>query len=228
VTGDWSLVNRASELVNDLERFYGRVPEPPHDPFAFFVWDVLSVHSTPRQRDAALAALKRIPALTPDALHRAPAKKIADAVALAGSYAEPRVRALRTGVDLFRRTPRVAETIRGRFSPARRAAGALPQLAGSSTHRMLLFAGGHAVMPVDAPVARVVARLAGSCGPGVATSPRTRRRIRAMLTAGMPKDADAYRRVYLYLAHHAAATCAEADPHCGVCPLTEYCASARP
>ena len=39
--------------------------EPPRDPFTLFVWEVLSGHSTPRKRDAALASLKRARALTP-------------------------------------------------------------------------------------------------------------------------------------------------------------------
>ena len=31
------------------------------------------------------------------------------------------------------------------------------------------------------------------------------------------------RRAFLYLSHHGAATCTEADPHCGVCPLLDDC-----
>src|SRR5262249_27001143 len=130
-----------TELLHALERFYGALPAPPRDPFAFFVWDVLSAHSTPRQRDAALAALKRIPALTPHAMHRAPAKKIVDAVTLAGSYVEPRLRALRAGGDAFRRTPGLQSMIRGPLPAARRAVQSLPRPSGGHPRRMLLFAG---------------------------------------------------------------------------------------
>src|SRR5437588_11216934 len=96
---------RLGTVIDALQRFYGALPEPPRDPFTLFVWEVLSVHSTPRKRDAALAALKRIRALTPDAMWRAPQKKLEESVALAGPYREQRLKALRTGVDLFRRTP---------------------------------------------------------------------------------------------------------------------------
>src|SRR5438067_13539372 len=99
--------------VERLRRFYGVLPEPPRDPFTLFVWEVLSVHSTPRKRDAALAALKRIPALTPDSMWRAPQKKLEESVKLAGPYTENRLSALRTGVDVFRRTPRLPAAIRG-------------------------------------------------------------------------------------------------------------------
>jgi endonuclease III len=211
--------------IERLERFYGALPAPPRDPFAFFVWEVLSVHSTPRQRDAALAALKRIPALTPDAMHRAPAKKILDAVTLAGSYLEPRLRALRAGVDAFRRTPRLAAAIRGPLPAARRAVEALPQPAGGDPYRMLLFAGNHAVLPIDAAVTRVVTRLGGA--PAEVKSGRARRLIRESIDVELADDADACRRVYLYLAHHGAATCTAVDPHCAVCPLQPGCAYAN-
>ena len=52
-------VSRLDTLLNALQKFYGALPAPPRDPFTLFVWEVLSVHSTPRKRDAALAALKR-------------------------------------------------------------------------------------------------------------------------------------------------------------------------
>ena len=90
------------EILGALQAFYGVLPTPPRDPFTLFVWEVMAVHATPRKRDAALAALKRIPALTPDAMWRAPKKKLEDGVALAGPYLEQRLLALRTGVDLFR------------------------------------------------------------------------------------------------------------------------------
>src|SRR6266852_8674676 len=96
---------RLESLLAALRKFYGALPSPPSDPFILFVWEVLSAHSTPRKRDAALGALKRIRALTPDAMWRAPQKKLEESVALAGPYREQRLNALRTGVDRFRRSP---------------------------------------------------------------------------------------------------------------------------
>src|SRR5437763_6726499 len=98
-------MSRLETILARLQKFYGALPSPPRDPFTLFVWEVLSVHSTPRKRDAALAALRRIPALTPNAMWRAPQKKLEEAVAKAGPYLEQRLRALRTGIDRFRRTP---------------------------------------------------------------------------------------------------------------------------
>lgn len=208
-------------LLDRLQTFYGMLPSPPGDPFTLFVWEVLSTHSTPRKRDAALTALKRIRALTPDAMWRAPQKKLEDSVALAGPYLEQRLKALRTGVDLFRRSPRLPDVIRGPLAPARRALKALPQMGEGGAYRMLLFAADHPVLPVDARLSRVARRL--GIGEPHEEFSKTARSIRDAVAGQLPPDTAAYRRTFLYLNHHGAATCTEADPHCSVCPLLDSC-----
>jgi endonuclease III len=213
------------DLIDRLRTFYGELPAPPADPFVLFVWEVLSVHSTPRKRDAALAALKRIRALTPDAMWRAPQKKLEDSVALAGPYLEQRLKALRTGVDLFRRTPDLPNTIRGPVAPARRALKGLPQMGEAGAYRMLLFAASQAVLPVDARVSRVARRL--GYGEPHKEFVKLARSVREAIAAQLPKDATAYRRAFIYMNHHGATTCTEADPHCAICPLRGDCPSRR-
>lgn len=204
-----------------LQQFYGALPSPPRDPFALFVWEVLSPHAVPQKRDAAMAALKRIPALTPDAMARVPQKKLQESVMLAGPYAEQRLSALRTGVDIFRRTPTLPAVIRGPIVAARRALKGLPQMGEGGAYRMLLFAGEHAVLPVDARVSRVARRLGyGDAKGGFA---KTARSVREALDAALPCTVESHRRAFLYLSHHGAATCKESDPHCSVCPLLNEC-----
>jgi len=214
-------VPRLEHLVDALEKFYGLLPPPPRDPFTFFVWEVLSAHSTPRKRDAALAALKRNRALTPDAMWRAPQKRLADSVALAGPYIEQRLRALRTGVDVFRRSRDLPSVVRGPLLAARRAIKPLPQLGESGAHRMLLFTADHAVLPVDARVNRVAARL--GYGEAHDTFRRQAKSVQEALVRELTDAVDSYRRAFVYLSHHGAATCTEADPHCPVCPLLKEC-----
>ncbi len=213
---------RVASLVDRLRKFYGGLPLPPTDPFTLFVWEVLSVHSTPKKRDAALQALKRMRALTPDALWRAPQKKLQDAVALAGPYCEQRLQSLRVGVELFRRSPDLPHVIRGPLPDARRALKNLPQMGEAGAYRMLLFAAGHPVMPVDARISRVARRL--GYGSDAGSFAATARSIREALARELPRDADAYRRAFIYLNHHGAVTCTEAGPHCRVCPLLGDCA----
>jgi endonuclease III len=214
-------VTRLETLIDALHTFYGPLPMPPRDPFTLFVYEVLAVHSTPRKRDAAFAALKRIPALTPDSMWRAPQKKLEESVKLAGPYTENRLTALRTGVDLFRRTRTLPALIRGPLPAARRAIKPLPQLGEAGAHRMLLFAADHRILPVDARVNRVGRRLGyGDADPEFRKQARS---VQDALTRELPASVDAFRRAFVYLSHHGAATCTEADPHCPVCPLLEDC-----
>ena len=74
------------EVMDRLERFYGPLPHPPEDPFALYVWDVLGVRTTAARRDAAMGALRRIPALTPDSMGKVARAKLEKAIALAGPY----------------------------------------------------------------------------------------------------------------------------------------------
>jgi endonuclease-3 len=218
-------VSRLETLLNALQKFYGLLPSPPHDPFTLFVWEVLSVHSTPRKRDAAMAALKRIPALTPDAMWRAPQKKLEQSITLAGPYQENRLRALRSGVELFRRTPELPATIRGPLAPARRALKPFPQLGETGAHRMLLFAADQVILPVDSRINRVGQRL--GYGEAAGDFKKQSRSVQAALTRELTASADAYRRAFLYLSHHGGATCTEADPHCAICPLLKECAEGQ-
>jgi endonuclease III len=215
-------VTRLEAVIEALREFYGALPVPPRDPFGCFVWEMLSVHSTPWKRDAAFGALKRIPALTPDAMARAPEKKLEDSVALAGPYLEQRLHALKTGIDRFRRSPTLPVAIRGSLRGARRALAGLPQMNDGGAHRMLLFGGGHALFPLNQPVSRVALRL----GYGDSRDPDAEggRSMRKTLAGELHGDVDALCRAVVYLSHHGAATCTDSTPHCTICPLLRGCA----
>lgn len=218
-------MSKIENLIAKLEAFYGLLSAPPADPFTLFVWEVLAVHSAPRKVDAALGALRRARALTPDAMWRAPKAKLEAAVKLAGPYTEQRMQALRTGVDVFRRTPNLPGIIRGALPEARRAIRPLPQLGESGAHRMLLFAAGHALLPVDARVNRVGRRL--GYGSGSDEFRQSAKSVQRGISAELEPTADAFRRAYLYLSHHGASTCSEADPHCSICPLLTDCSDGQ-
>jgi len=110
---------------------------------------------------------------------------------------------------------------RSRLAAARRAIKPLPQLGEAGAHRMLLFAANHAVLPVDARVNRVGRRL----GYGTQSDQfrRSAKSVQQAITAELPQTVKAFRRAFLYLSHHGAATCTERDPHCTVCPLLADC-----
>jgi endonuclease-3 len=214
-------VTRIERLLVKLQTFYGKLPSPPSDPFTLFVWEVLSVHAAPRKRDAAFGALKKARALTPDAMWRAPQATLESSVAIAGPFREQRLRSLRIGVELFRGSPALPKAIKGPVSAALKALKPLPRMGEGGAYRMLLFAAGHAVLPVDARVSRVARRL--GYGEQARDFTRTARSVRQAVAIELAPDATAYQPLYLYLTHHGATTCTEADPHCAVCPLLTEC-----
>lgn len=195
-------------MLDRLERFYGPLPQPPDDPFAMYVWEVLGVRTTSVRRDAAMMALRRIPALTPDSMGKTPRAKLEAAVGLAGPYREDRLRALASGVDVFKRHRDFPEKLRRDIDSAREALALLPHLTAVSGEWLLLFGGRHPIFPNDPHVRRVFARL----GRDVEASMND---LGGVLTA--------VQRASLYLAHHGRATCIDADPLCRICPLRSTC-----
>jgi endonuclease III len=196
------------ELMDRLERFYGPLPMPPSDPFTFYVWDVLGVRTARTRRDAAMAALRRIPALTPDSMGKVARAKLEAAVALAGPYREERLRALASGVDAFKRHRDLGERLRGSTESAAEALAQLPDLSAVSGQWLLLFAGRHPLVPDDPQAGRVLSRL-GSDSRAAADQ------LGGVLTA--------MQRLVLYLSHHGRSTCVDADPLCHICPLRTDC-----
>jgi hypothetical protein len=230
--------------VGALREFYGLVPQPPADPFQFFLWEILSVDALPARRDLAWQALRRIPALTPDSVFRTPMKTLHEAVGLVGPHRDERIEGIRatTGEfkrhrDLFDADAMAAAGVRSAARTLRR----LSHLPVDMRDRALLYAGGYAVLPLDDGAARVVARLEGTAIPiregaeGFLLKRalwggelrRQRRRARRALAAALPRDVNTYREVVLYLRHHAQHTCIAVGPHCGVCPLAKECAFAK-
>lgn len=196
------------ELMDRLERFYGPLPLPPEDPFALYVWEVLGVRTTATRRDAAMSTLRRIPALTPDSMGKLPRATLEKAVALAGPYREERLRALTSGVDVFKRNRDLPRTLRSDIDAAREALALLPHLTAISGQWLLLFAGRHPLFPDDPHVRRVFTRLESDVD--AATD-----QLGGVLTA--------MQRATLYFSHRARATCVDADPLCRICPLRLEC-----
>jgi endonuclease III len=195
-------------MIDRLERFYGPLPQPPEDAFALYVWEVLGIHTTPGRRLAAMNALRRIPALTPDSMRRVARAKLEAAVRLAGPYQEERLRALAAGVDVFSRHRDLPERLRGDIAGAREALSLLPNLTTRSGQWLLLFAGSHPLLPDDPHIKRVLERFHGG-------NDDIARELDGVLTA--------IQRASLYLSHHGRATCLESDPMCHICPLRQGC-----
>jgi endonuclease III len=220
------------EHIRRLREFYGLLPPPPGELFQFLLWEILSRESIPARRDLSWRALHRIPALTPDAVFRAPARDLLDAIGLAGPHREDRLETIRAVVGEFRRHRDELAAACVARTTLRRAVRSLRRLTAISVgvqHQALLHAGGFPIIPVDDDVARVINRLSGEepIAPARRREPggarRAQRRARHWLARHLPQDLETRRVALLFLRHHAHHTCTAAGPHCSVCPLRESC-----
>ena len=209
-------------IVEELKRFYEPQPEAPRDAFVFYVWYVLGQRTTPARRDAAMAALKRIPALTPDSLWKAPRAKLQAAIAHVGPP-EERLNAVMSGAEVFRRHRDIDQRLHGSILEARRATRLLDALGPVGAQWMLLAVGNHPLLPRHAGVGRIALRL-GVVVPGPDDQALSQPHAARTVAATLPRDARFLKAAILYLAHHAAATCTLTEPHCRVCPLAVDCA----
>ena len=201
--------------------FYGPLPHPPTDPFAFYVWEVLGTKTTPGRRDTALNALRRIPAMTPESLRRVGRGRLETIVRQCGPFVDERLSALDAGIDVFRRQRDFTGRLKARLRLAWLSSRDLPHLGHAGALRLLLFAGPHTLVPVDQDIARLAVRL--GLVPPHANLRRLTREVRRRLGGLLPKDSSGRRRAVQYLFHHAHTGCIETDPHCGVCPLRREC-----
>jgi endonuclease III len=222
-------------LVSSLREFYGPVHRPPSPLFQFVVWELLSEHATTGRRDLAWNALRKIPALTPDAMFRAPVKELTDAIALAGGSRDELVHRFRGVVDTFKRQRDALDEARlQRLGPiaASRALRAIPQLHDEIRRRALLFSFDFALLPVDDDSGRVICRLTyplDLAATARLSRPRQRRDLRNARGWLKAAAADVDRKELLtYLRHHGRHTCVAVGPHCAICPLAPECRSRRP
>ena len=213
-----------ADLIERLVGFYGPLPLPPADPFAYYVWEVLGTRTTSGRRDAAMAELRRVPALTPDALRKLPRGRLEAIVRQCGPFVDERIAALDAGAAVFLRQPHFQLRLRGPLRASLLAARDLPHLGRSGALRLLMFTGNTAVVPVDAGLVRLALRLGGV--EEAANLTRLARDVRRALHSVVPVDSGARRRAVQYLGHHAEHTCVD-TPHCAVCPLRAACAFAQ-
>jgi len=144
-------------------------------------------------------------------------------VAAAGPYALQRLQALRRVVETFRERPDLPAVLKGPMPAALKSLKGLTQMGGDSgAYRMLLFAGDHPVLPVNAAVERTARRLGYGAG-GARDFRQSAQNVRDAVARELPATSAAHRTAYVYLAHHGVTICKQADPECPICPLKAEC-----
>jgi endonuclease III len=212
-------------LVARLIEFYGPLPHPPDDPFGVYLWEVLGARTTGGRRDAALQALRRVPAMTPDSVRKLGRGRLEAVARLCGPFVDERISAIETGVDVFRRRRDFAGELHGPLKQAWLAAGDLPHLGEAGSARLLLFASPHALVPVDEGLSRFAVRFGLAAAD--ANFRKLTRTVRRRVSALLSPEIDQRRLAVLYLTHHTQSTCVSVQPHCAICPVRSECAEGR-
>lgn len=207
--------------LDALGAFYGPIPAPPRDLFAFFVWDVISWRTLPARRDRVWQQLRLLPALTPDAMFRASKDELKGVLEGLGGNVEERLDALREGSGYFRRHRDLTARVTRSLPSAARVFRALPHLTAAARATGVAIAGRHPVPAIDAGIVRVLVRLHGL---GRLHPRAQRREARRRVREACAGDLERLTRALVVLGHHAGHACADQAPHCSVCPLRAECA----
>ena len=190
---------------------------PAQGPFEMMVGALLTQRTTWRNAERAIAALRRVGALSPLVLASLPVPEIEALVRPAGTF---RVKAAR-----LRALARWYVDSGGRESMASRATadlrGELLGLAGvgpETADDILVYAFGRPVFVVDAYARRILSRY------GWAKGHEPYERLSAAVAGAFGPDAPALGEFHALLVEHGKRHC-RATPRCGGCPLAARCAT---
>lgn len=223
-TGQWAGPNASARRVRvlnkRLEREYGPFEPFPHrDGFSQLILTILSQNTNDINRDRAYANLKKI-FPTWDALSKAPARQIENAIRVGG---------LAPGKSVA--IKKILKEIKGRYGdytldpiaklPMDEAIDvltALPSVGVKTAACILLFTFGKPAIPVDTHVHRLSKRL-GLVGPKV--SAENTYHVLMEITPDEIKYP-----FHVYLIKHGRQVCRSQKPLCAECLLSDLCPSA--
>jgi endonuclease-3 len=215
--GEEALREKASWACECLDAEYGALTWRSHgEPLGALVMTILSQHTSDRNSERAYDNLRRV---FPDwdAVRRAPAEEIADAIRCGGlaDAKAPRIRAVLN--QIYEQNGATdLDSLRERPTPDAKAYlegfhGVGPKTAAC----VLMFSLGRPVLPVDTHVFRVSHRL------GLVEERRGEAKAHDALQAVLPPE-----RVYAFHVHmirHGRRVCVARRPRCGECVLRERC-----
>jgi endonuclease III len=212
------------EALAKLVRYYGPLrASEPKDPFELVVWENVAYLVDDARRRAAFGALRKAVGVEPEALLRAGARAIEDAIGdggmLPGRRAAKVMRCAQIAVEdaggdlgaaLRDLEPRPARALLKRF----------PGIGDPGVDKILLLAGLSRRPALDSNGVRVLERLGAVAPSSYARSYRGA--IEYLLENGV-STARAGREAFQRLRQHGRALCKRANPKCPECPLLRSC-----
>lgn len=217
-----SRVKEASQSGDVLPSYFATLAKslgprhwwPARTPFEVVVGAILTQNTAWQNVEKAIFNLRRERLLTPQAIERVPAQRLARLVRPSG-YFRQKAKKLKAFVRFLRNEyggslPRMFATptieLRRKLLDV---FGIGPETADS----ILLYAGGHSVFVVDAYTHRILGRH------GIAPGRPDYEAVRAMFEANLPADARLYNEFHALLVNVGKNWCRPREPRCSECPL---------
>ncbi|MDQ2784929.1 MAG: endonuclease III domain-containing protein [Chloroflexota bacterium] len=190
---------------------------PSASPFEVCVGAILVQNTTWQQVARAIANLKAVGALDPDAIRALPTEAIEDLVRPSGTFRQKARRLEIFSHYIITRWDGDLDMMLAQDGASLRA-----ELLGiwgigeETADAITLFAAHQPAVIVDAYTTRIARRL------GFVAEKETRHDIRRLFTAALPHDANSMRAMHALLVTHAKTHC-RATPLCIGCPLADRC-----
>jgi endonuclease-3 related protein len=195
---------------------------PARTAFEVIVGAILTQSTAWRNVERAITNLKRANMLTPRALERIPAGRLAQLVRPSG-YFRQKAGKLKAFVRFLRRTYRgsLARMFRAPTAELREKLLAVHGIGPETADSILLYAGGHAVFVVDAYTKRILQRH------GWAGAKTKYKEMQRLFEKHVPRDAQRFNEFHALLVQVGKNWCRPREAHCDDCPLGRFLEEGR-
>ncbi|HEY6332269.1 MAG TPA: hypothetical protein VI756_23285 [Blastocatellia bacterium] len=216
--------SRLSEILSDLEEFYGKADPPPEmDPYEMILFANCGYPASDDRCLKGFTALKHEIGLDPDAILATPDLKLAAIMGVGGMMPELRATRLKEVADLVKSEfgGDLRTVLNLPVRDARKALKRFPTIGDPGADKILLLTRTLPIAAVPSNCLHVPARL--GFGEETKNYSASYRSIQQGLGAELPEHFDARIRAYSLLKQHGKELCKQARPFCERCPVSVEC-----
>lgn len=207
-----------------LAREYGK-PAPPEvtAPLDVILWENVGYLVSDERRREAWEALRAQVGISPEAILRAPVKRLAAAIERGGMQPARRAEKLRAVAEIARDVGDLDALVHGAVKEARKALKRFPGIGDPGADKVLLFARAQPVLALDSNGLRVLLRL--GFGTESKNYAATYKSVQQAVGDELGNEFDALIEAHSILRRHGQNVCTRTSPQCGTCPLAKRCPS---
>ena len=213
-----------SQLIAELEKFYGPPPSQLADPLHIIIWENIGYLVDDDKRMAAFERLGKEVGLKPTDILAAPSEKLIEILKVGGIHPKLRAQRLKeiAHIVLNDFEGELASVLNLPYHKAIKALKRFPSVGEPGAEKILLFCKSSPVLALDSNGLRVLLRL--GFGKEQKNYPATYRSVRDAVANEAIEGYDSLISAHQLLRLHGKRICKNTAPHCGECPLTKYCA----